>query len=293
MSWLLLLLPVLLFLALREQLPDAVVRPRRRRGTLDPSDLGFKFAAGNLLTEEGIELAYFYVPTSSSLVRGNLVILHGKDSAKEIYLEYLPQLVPFGYNVLLYDARAHGRSGGEFTTFGYHEWRDVVLATAKLRHLAGDYPTGVFGHSMGGAVALQALARSGSIEFGIVESTFTHLGKITNAYASRQTGLPLPYWLTDAILDRAERLAGFEHRAVEPLRAAREIRQPTLIVHGELDQRIDVDNARQLYAALASTTKELYIIPGAGHDDITEIGDDGYWWRLRAFLESVTHSLQS
>ena len=293
MTWLLLLLPLLLFLALREQLPDSIVRPRRRRSNLDPGDLGFKFAAGNLTTSEQIELAYYYVPTTATLVRGNLVILHGKDSAKEVYLEYLPQLVPYGYNVLLYDARAHGRSGGEFTSFGYHEWQDAVLATAKLRHLGGDYPTGVFGHSLGGAVALQAMARSGTIEFGIVESAFTHLGRITNAYARRQTGLPLPYGLTDALLDRAERLAGFEHRAVEPIRAAREVTQPTLIIHGELDRSIDVDNGRQLYAALASRVKELYIVPGAGHDDITEIGDDGYWWRLRAFLESITHSLQA
>ena len=290
MHWLLLLLPVLLFLALQSYLPEAIVRPRRRRGNLDPGDLGFRFEGGLMRTEEGVDLSYFYVPATVP-ARGNLVILHGKDSAKEVYLEYLPQLVPHGYNVLLYDARAHGRSGGQFTSFGYHEWRDVVQAAEKLRFLGGDLPTGVFGHSMGGAVALLAMARSQKIEFGIVESAFAHLGQITNLYARRKLGLPLPVWLTDTILDRSERLARYTHREVHPLQAARSVSQPTLIVHGELDASIDVDNGRQLYASLASQTKELYIIPGAGHDNITEIGDDGYWWRLRAFLESVTHSL--
>ena len=150
MYWLLLLLPVLFFLALQSWLPEAIVRPRRRLGNLDPGDLGFRFEGGNLRTPDGVDLSYFYVPATTVPARGNLVILHGKDSAKEVYLEYLPQLAPYGYNVLLYDARAHGRSGGQFTSFGYHEWQDVVLAVTKLRYLGGDLPTGVFGHSMGG-----------------------------------------------------------------------------------------------------------------------------------------------
>ncbi|CAH0999726.1 2-succinyl-6-hydroxy-2, 4-cyclohexadiene-1-carboxylate synthase [Neolewinella maritima] len=290
MYWLLLLLPVLLFLALRSWLPEAIVRPRRRLGNLDPSDLGFRFEGGLMRTTEGIDLSYFYVPATVP-ARGNLVILHGKDSAKEVYLEYLPQLAPFGYNVLLFDARAHGRSGGQFTSFGFHEWQDVVQAVRKLRYLGGDLPTGVFGHSMGGAVALRALASSDEIDFGVVESAFTHLGQIINLYARRLTGLPLPRQLTDTVLDHSERLARYVHREVHPLEDARAVQQPTLIIHGEQDQRIDVDNGRQLYAALGSQVKELYIIPGAGHDNITEIGDDGYWWRLRAFLATVTHSL--
>ncbi|MCP9235714.1 alpha/beta hydrolase [Lewinella sp. JB7] len=287
MYWFTLMIPVVLVVAFTTWLPERIIRPRRRTVNLDPRDLGFAFESLELTTPEGVALAAFYVPATIP-ARGNLVLLHGKDSAKELYLEYLPQLVPFGYNLLLYDARGHGRSQGEFTTFGYHEWQDAVTAAKHLRHLGGDLPTGVFGHSMGGAVALQTMARSVAIEFGIVESAFTHLGDITYRYARRQSGLPLPRWLTDRILDRAEKIARFRHREVEPVRAARSVSQPTLIIHGEDDRQIDVDNGRQLYAALGSVHKELYIIPRAGHDNITEVGADGYWWRLRAFLASVT-----
>ncbi|WP_116125031.1 alpha/beta hydrolase [Lewinella sp. IMCC34183] len=287
-AWLLLIV-LLLGLAARYALPRRIVVPRRRLITLDPGDLGYPFEAGTLVTDEGLRLASFYVPATVP-ARGNLILLHGKDSARELYLEYLPQLVPFGYNVLLYDARGHGRSQGGYTTFGYHEWRDVALAARHLRHLAPGLPTGVFGHSMGGVVALQALARGADLDFGIVESAFTHLGEITHAYACRQSGLPLPRALTDLMLDRAERLAGFHHREVEPVRAAADVTQPVLVIHGEADSSIDVDNGRRLYAALGSAVKELYVVPGAGHDNLTEVGGDTYYRRLRSFLLAATEA---
>jgi fermentation-respiration switch protein FrsA (DUF1100 family) len=39
-----------------------------------------------------------------------------------------------------------------------------------------------------------------------------------------------------------------------------------LLVHGEQDDFVLADNARQLYAA-ARDPKELYLIPKAGHED--------------------------
>ncbi len=287
MWWFILLFPgIFLLYACLSWLPRRIIQPRRKLINLDPGDLGYKFEEGHIKSLNGTLLSSYYVPASVPAV-GNLVILHGKDSAKEAYLEYLPQLVPYGYNILLYDAHAHGRSGGQLTTFGYNEWRDVVEAVRYLRYLAPDLPTGVFGHSMGGAVALQAMARSSEIDFGIIESAFAHLGDIIHAYACRETGLSLPRPVTDALLDRADRIARFRHREVEPERAAASVWQPVLVIHGENDRSIDVDNGRRLYAALAASEKELYVVPEAGHDDITEIGGETYYRRIRLFLASI------
>jgi alpha-beta hydrolase superfamily lysophospholipase len=287
MIWLLVGVAVGGLLILAYALPRRIVRPLRRGINLDPGDLGFPHEAGTLQSEDGPQLSYYYVPATVP-ARGNLILLHGKDSAKEAYLEYLPELCPYGYNLLLFDARAHGGSGGTYTTFGYHEWRDVRTAADRLRHLAPGLPTGVFGHSMGGAVAVQALARGVALDFAIVESAFSHLGSIVHAYAERMSGVPLPYPLTNWLLDRAETLADFQHDRVDPLALAPEIRVPVLVVHGELDRAIDVDHGRNLYVALGSRRKELYVVTGGGHDDLTEVGGETYYRRLRTFLAEVT-----
>jgi alpha-beta hydrolase superfamily lysophospholipase len=287
MEWFLIGTVLFLLVVATYYVPLRVIEPRRRIVNLDPGDLGFPFEASSLKTEDGISLAYYYVPATTE-AHGNLLVLHGKDSAKEAYLEYLPELCSYGYNVLLYDARAHGRSGGRYTTFGYREWTDVGLAANHLRHLAPGLPTGVFGHSMGGAVAVQALAHGVEVDFGIVESAFTRLSTIVHAYAERQSGLPLPYWVTDFVLEQAERMGGFRHADVDPLGLAPAVRVPILVVHGEDDLAIDVDHGRQLYAALGSKRKELYVVRGGGHDNLTEVGGEAYYRRLRAFLEEVT-----
>jgi len=56
-------------------------------------------------------------------------------------------------------------------------------------------------------------------------------------------------------------------REISPIHLAPKIKAPVLLIHGEKDHTIPVDQARRLYAALHSTNKEseLLIIPGAGH----------------------------
>jgi dienelactone hydrolase len=61
--------------------------------------------------------------------------------------------------------------------------------------------------------------------------------------------------------------ARIRFREISPIHLAARIEAPVLLIHGEQDHTIPVDEARRLYAALQSTGKEseLLIIPGAGH----------------------------
>ena len=61
------------------------------------------------------------------------------------------------------------------------------------------------------------------------------------------------------------------------------IRVPMLIIHGENDEIIPVDMSRRLFAA-APEPKELYIIPGAHHNDTYLVGGEAYFERLAAFI---------
>jgi abhydrolase domain-containing protein 17 len=63
------------------------------------------------------------------------------------------------------------------------------------------------------------------------------------------------------------------------------ITQPTLIMHGTADRVIDVDHSRRLFARLASERKQLWLVDGAGHNDI-EFRPE-YLVRVRAFLGAI------
>jgi len=208
--------------------------------------------------------------------RANLIMLHGVGSCKEVYLGSAAELVKIGYNVMLWDQRAHGKSGGEFLTYGYHEKHDVSKAIDWLEAKSPGLPTGIYGNSMGGAIAIQSMAGNPGLRFGLIESTFTDLPTVANAYGRRMSGLPLPMWLSDYVLYRAGKIAGFEPFTVRPVEAAKKVTQPVMHIHGDADANINISHAHALFAAYASTDKTLYVVENGDHADLWEKGGEGY-----------------
>ena len=60
---------------------------------------------------------------------------------------------------------------------------------------------------------------------------------------------------------------------------------PVLIIHGEHDEVIPVAMGRRLYDA-APEPKELYIISGAHHNDVYNLGGEAYFSRWRRFIHT-------
>jgi len=256
-------------------LPYTILQPGLRTGDATPGEYGLPYEHFQFHVGDSIDLDAFYVP-AAGVARVNFIMLHGVGSCKEVYLSSVAELVALGYNVLLWDQRAHGKSGGKYLTYGYYEKHDVSKAIDWLEDKAPGLPTGIYGNSMGGAVALQSLAHDPRLRFGLIESTFTDLPAVANAYGRRMSGLPLPGWLTDYVLTRAGKIAGFDPFSVRPLAAARNITQPVMHIHGDADANIDVSHAHALFGALASEDKQLYIVAGGDHADLWDVGGEGY-----------------
>jgi len=99
--------------------------------------------------------------------------------------------------------------------------------------------------------------------------------------------LPLPYWLSDHVLRQAGKIADFEPFTVRPIDAAKNIRQPIQMIHGDADANINVANARALFAALSSADKNLYIVEGGDHADLWEVGKVPYQEVWYGFLRRM------
>ncbi|MTB52962.1 alpha/beta hydrolase [Lewinella sp. W8] len=267
-------------------LPFAVLQPGRRISHRTPEEFGVPYEHLRFEGADGVELDTFYVPATVT-PRANFIMLHGVGSCKEVYLPYVAALARRGFNVMIWDQRAHGKSGGAYLTYGYREWQDVARAVDWLEARNPGLPTGIYGNSMGGAVALQSLAREPRLKFGLIESTFTDLREVTNAYGRRMSGFPLPYWVTDLVLFFAGRIANFRPGQVRPIDAARSIRQPVQLIHGDADANINVAHAHRLLAAIGSADKNLYLVAGGDHADLWEVGGKAYAAVWFGFLERM------
>jgi alpha-beta hydrolase superfamily lysophospholipase len=267
-------------------LPYAVLQPGRRISQRTPAEFGLDFKHFRFAGADEVALDTFYVPAVGR-PRANFIMLHGVGSCKEVYLPYVAALAQRGFNLMVWDQRAHGKSGGPYLTYGYREWQDVARAVDWLEAKNPGLPTGIYGNSMGGAVALQSLAREPRLQFALIESTFTDLREVTNAYGRRMSGFPLPYWVTDVVLFFAGRIADFNPREVRPIDAARSVRQPIQLIHGDADANINVSHAQRLIEAIGSEDKNLYLVPGGDHADLWEVGGTPYQKVWFGFLERM------
>ena len=137
-------------------------------------DLTFTSKSVGFKTQDNLMLLARICKSNVDTVNGTIILLHGIRAGKEHYVPICKRLVENGYNAVSLDLRAHGESEGKFCTFGVKEKRDIIALINYLQNEKGiKSPIGIWGQSLGGAVALQAMAIDERINFGIVESTFS------------------------------------------------------------------------------------------------------------------------
>jgi pimeloyl-ACP methyl ester carboxylesterase len=218
--------------------------------------------------------------------KGTVIFLHGITNDSRQFYPEATRLADSGYHAILVDLRGHGRSEGRFCTYGYYEKFDIkaVVDAVEKRNLGTDN-IGIWGYSLGGAVALQTLAICPELKFGIIESTFSDYPTIAHEYTRRFSGFDYAP-LTDYLITRSGSMADFKPEEVVPAESCKKITCPIILSHGTDDKRINIYHARINFENLASNDKELITIEGATHLNLHEIGGEEYFEKVFAFLEN-------
>jgi alpha-beta hydrolase superfamily lysophospholipase len=192
--------------------------------------------------------------------RGTLIYLHGVADNRGSSVGIAEHFVPLGFDVVAYDSRAHGESGGDECTYGYYEKQDLARVIDHLLMHLGRAPVVVMGTSMGAAVALQAAAQDPRIAAVIAVAPFSDL---RTAAAERA-----PFFASRGNIEDAFRLAGegghFRVDEVSPVAAAPQIHAPVLLIHGDHDTETPHAHSQRILAALGGP-KRLITIAGGGH----------------------------
>jgi alpha-beta hydrolase superfamily lysophospholipase len=115
------------------------------------------------LETNGASLAYHHQPAAAP-AHGILLVSHGLAEHSKRYRRFAEAMAARGYHVYAHDHRGHGETTAADAPIGRFAWRNgakrVVGDVAAMRgHAAGRHPglpVILFGHSMGGLVALNA-----------------------------------------------------------------------------------------------------------------------------------------
>lgn len=259
---------------IHDKFKDAVSPNRYSQLTI--SDFSF-------YTRDSILIRGWFIPAQTK-PKGTILVLHGIASTKHLMLPYALDLVKDGFNVVIYDSRAHGESGGEYCTLGYYEKHDVSNCIDKIISQYGDNcaPFGIIGNSMGAAITLQAMALEKRIVCGISESSFADLREIQCDYLEQLIKVRWD-WISEPAFARSEEIARFRIDDVAPEISAKSITQPVMIIHGDSDEKINIRYGKRIYDNLHSP-REFYTVQGGGHENLRVKGGEEYTRRIRVFF---------
>lgn len=220
------------------------VRPPRLTVPLDPRDFKLQVEPIAVTAADGVRLAAWLVPRPGAPV---VILLHGYPAEKRDLLPLGAALAP-RFTVVLVDLRYFGESGGHVTTLGVRERGDL---RRLLDHLdaRGLGPVGVFGFSLGGAVALLAAGEDARIRAVAAYAPFADLKALArDLYAH--------YWVLREPLVALMRLwarvfLGTDLTRPSPAEAAARLTIPVLLIHSRGDEQIPFHHGERLQRALA------------------------------------------
>ncbi|MCT4643480.1 MAG: alpha/beta fold hydrolase [Carboxylicivirga sp.] len=265
-----------------------MLKPNKHQPIPTPSDYNLDSEKLQIKTKDELSLSGYIIKSNTSVQKGTVILLHGIRSNKEHFLPLARQLADSSYNAVIFDLRGHGESEGQFCTYGYLEKSDVANLVEIIKNKTDlSNNIGIWGQSLGGAIALQSMATIPSIKYGIIESTFSDFDSIVHDYFRYHLGYDIPF-LTDYCIDRTRTVTQFEPRDVKPYKYAEKITQPIIIAHGRLDKRISIDYGLKNYQHIQSKNKAFIEIPDANHLNLWKVGGKPYFRTVFEFLNRQT-----
>ncbi|MBE9117310.1 alpha/beta hydrolase [Lusitaniella coriacea LEGE 07157] len=221
--------------------------------------------------KETVERLHGWWLPAASQSENVLLYLHGNG---ENISANIVQAQPFhqaGLDIFLFDYRGYGKSEGDFP----HEeqvYEDAQVALNYLIEQRGISPQNiiVYGHSLGGAIAIELTWRNPNLAGLIVESSFTSMRKIvgySKVYRLFPSGVIL-------------------HQKFDSIEKIKSLKMPLLLIHGTDDTTVPHFMSQELFDA-ATEPKQFLSVPDAGHNDVATVGGSSYLEAVRDFLQQV------
>jgi uncharacterized protein len=226
--------------------------------------------AGLIPVDNEISISYSFYTGDKKYP--NILFFHGNGEIASDYQTIGPVYNDIGLNLFVVDYRGYGHSSGKPMLSSMikdaHPIFDGFKRILKERGFSG----GLFimGRSLGSASAIE-LASHYQGEFAglIIESGFANVYNLL-----KYLGFPLKSLGVDVPV------APYSQELI------RKILIPALVMHGEYDQIVPVEEGRSLYATLGSKDKRVVIIPGVDHNTIMSGGMKQYLSALSDFISA-------
>lgn len=201
-----------------------------------------------------------------------LLYLHGNGINMGANIAHATRYHQLGFSILLIDYRGYGRSEGSPNEVRVYQ--DAATAWNYLVNERQIDPSHIFiyGHSLGGAIAIDLAVLHPNAAGLIVESSFTSIREVI---AARNNFRMFP---VDLILTQR----------FDSIKKVPSLKIPVLFIHGTADLTVPAFMSQNLYTA-APEPKQLILVPGAGHNNVAEFAPSIYMPAVQSFVNRFKH----
>jgi len=252
------------------------IKPHKIVTDLEPSDLGLEYEEISFKSADGVKLSGWLIPNNKT--KATIIVMHGYPADKANLLG-IAEFLAKDFNVFLFDFRSFGESEGTYTTVGYLEKNDLLGAIHYLEKEKNITKIGLYGFSLGGAVAL--MTNHSNVKAIVTDSSYAKLSHMVEHMYS-------PFFILKYPLAYLTKLYGMIFLGlnvddISPVDNIKNIKVPILLIHAEKDSQIPVNEAHLLHNANKKT--ELWIVTNADHGMTHSINPGEYEERVIKFFE--------
>jgi len=249
---------------------------------------GYNFSEFSVESDFGYTLQGVFSAGTDPLK--TVIFVHGHTWTWHGMVKYFSTYANRGYNIIAYNHRYHGNSGGNCCTAGFYEKSDLLkIADWTLTKFTETKTFGVMGESLGAATVLQYMPLDKRLTFAHADCPYSDAAEL---YQHQMSLYHLPSFLKNTTIKFCDRYfkhnCGFSLNQVSPIRDIMQSSAPLLLVHGDNDNYVppsmSVDMAEKRKSHEPTT---LLLIEGAAHAKASSVNPALYHKTLVKFLDEV------
>jgi fermentation-respiration switch protein FrsA (DUF1100 family) len=240
-----------------------------------------------MTAKDGTKLVGYYTPAAAKTNK-TVIVIHGFGVEHKSMAPYGNMFHQMGYNVLMPDDRAAGKSEGKYIGFGYLDAKDYKQwINEVIKQNGADSEIVVMGASMGAATTmmLSGMNPPAQVKAYIEDAGYTSVYDEIYYQAGDMYGMPK--WLAKTLVPvvslYSKVLAGYDYYEASALTAVKKNTRPMLFIHGAKDTFVPTKFLEPLYKA-AGGPKEKYLVAGAKHVQSYATDPAAYEHKVSEFL---------
>lgn len=189
-----------------------------------------------------------------------IMLAHGWSGRGTQLVKFADELLKLGYSTISFDAPAHGKSGTKTTLMP-----EFIASILEIEKKYGCFDAAI-GHSLGGMSLLNAVKQGLHLKKLVIIGSGDKIQDILNAFVKELKLKPI---IANKMKTYFEKKYGEPMESYSAHLAAKEVKNPTLIIHDENDYEVPIFCGKNIFENLPNG--ELFVTQKLGHRKI--LGD--------------------